>query len=410
MGPPMSGGDTDPRPTAGALKNVKVLDLTRNLAGPFCTMILGDLGAEVIKVESPSGGDDTRHWIPPDWNGESPQFLAANRNKRSICVDLKSEAGAEIVTKLAEGADVLVESFRPGFLAMHRLGAEDLRRSNNGLIYCSISGFGSRGPQAALPGYDPVIQAYTGMMNLTGFPDHRPARLPIAAIDLGTGLWATIAIQAALAERAKNGRGSRIETSLYEVGVWWLSYLLAGLMASGVEPERQGTATAFLAPYEAFETAEGDIMICAGNDKLFRILVEVIEADHLARDPRFRRNIDRVQHRGVLHHEIQDRLVTRNARDWEALLRSRSFPCSRLRTLGELLEEELQAAHSLLRKMPHPAISDLRLVDMPVTLDERRSRSWTAPPTLGQHTDMVLEEIGLAPKQIEKLRSDGIVA
>jgi formyl-CoA transferase/CoA:oxalate CoA-transferase len=393
-------------PLRSSLAGVTVLDLTRNLAGPYCTMLLGDLGADVVKVESP-GGDDTRTWTPPDWNGESPTFLAANRNKRSIAVDLDQPAGAEVVRALAARADVVVESFRPGALDRRGLGYDDVARDNPGLIWCSISAFGRDGPLAGRPGYDPVLQARTGIMSMTGYPGAPPARLGIGAIDLGTGLWATIAIQAALAERARDGAGTRIDTSLYEVAVWWLSYHLEGYLASGRSPSRGGTSIGFIAPYEVFPTSDGiGVMVAAANDNLFANLCRALE---LPDDPRYATNPDRVAHRDEVCALVAERTRAFAAPELEALLDRHAVPCSRIRTVGETAEDEHTSALGILANLPHPRIPDLRVIDMPVSEAGARAELRFAPPLLGEHTDAVLAELGYSSDDIARLRDDGAV-
>ena len=282
---------------AGVFSGLRVVDLTRNLAGPYCTMLLADLGADVVKIEQPGAGDDTRSWAPPLWGGVSATFLAANRNKRSLALDLDRPEGVDIVRSLASRADVLVESFRPGSLDRRGLGYEALRELNPRLVYCSVSAYGHDGPLAGRPGYDPVLQAYSGIMSITGESDGPPVRLGIGAIDLGTGLWATIGILASLAAREASGEGSRVETSLYEVATWWLSYHIAGFLGSGVVPHRQGTTASFIAPYEVFETAEGGLMVAAANDRLFAAFVEVLGGPELVDDERFDTNPSRVANR-----------------------------------------------------------------------------------------------------------------
>jgi len=392
------------------LRGLRVLDLTRNLAGPYCTMILGDLGAEVVKVEQPGRGDDTRAWTPPDWNGESTTFLSANRNKRSLAVDLDEPQGADIVRRLAAGADVLVESFRPGSLDKRGLGYDRVRVDNPGLVYCSISAFGSVGPMAGSPGYDPILQAYSGIMSMTGEADRSPVRLGIGAIDLGTGLWATIAVQAALAARREHGRGCHIETSLYETAVWWLSYFIAGYLASGNLPQRSGTRTAFIAPYETFPTADGDLMVAAANDSLFRLFVDALGIPDVAADPRFASNPERVANREALRALIVERTVHRTAAEWETLLTARTVPCSRIRTIADAVADPQTEALGLLTSLAHPVIPDLRLVDMPVSEGGRRAAHHRPPPLLGEHTDDVLTELGFGAGEIATLRDKGIVA
>jgi crotonobetainyl-CoA:carnitine CoA-transferase CaiB-like acyl-CoA transferase len=387
-----------------------VVDLTRNLAGPYCTMLLADLGADVVKIEQPGAGDDTRSWAPPLWGDVSATFLAANRNKRSMAVDLDRPEGVEIVKRLADGADVLVESFRPGSLERRGLGYATLRSVNPRLVYCSVSAFGQHGPLSDRPGYDPVIQAHTGILSVTGEPDGPPVRLGVAAIDLGTGLWASIGILAALASRNATGKGSRVETSLYEVATWWLSYQIAGFLGSGVVPHRQGTTAAFIAPYEVFEASDGGIMVAAANDRLFAALCDVLERPDLVTDPRFSSNPLRVANRDVLRPVVAGLIAKRPAAEWYELLSARSIPCSPVRTVADLMQDEQLQTLGLMAESVHPEVGDLRLVGMPVSRDGERAVSELPPPLLGQHTDEVLGEIGLEESEIESLRRSGVVS
>ncbi|HET6810979.1 MAG TPA: CoA transferase [Acidimicrobiales bacterium] len=395
---------------SSTLQGVRVLDLTRNLAGPFCTMILGDLGADVVKVEQPGRGDDTRQWTPPEWGGQSPTFLSANRNKRSVAVDIDAPAGVEVVRRLARRADVLVETFRPGSLEKRGLGYEQLAAENPGLVYCSISAYGARGPMSGAPGYDPVLQAATGIMSMTGEPDRSPVRVGIGAIDLGSGLWAVVGIMSALARRAADGRGCRLEGSLYETGVWWMSYHLAGYLASGAVPERSATGTPFIAPYEVFPTAEGELMVAAANDNLFRSLAGALELPELVEDARFTTNPSRVAHRDELRALLRPRFLTRAAVEWEKVLADANVPCSRVRTVADVVHDEHTAELGLLTAFPHPAVPDLRLVDMPVSADGTRAAHRLPPPLLGEHTDTVLAELGYDGDEVAALRHSGAVA
>lgn len=391
------------------LTGLRVLDLTRNFAGPYCAMILGDLGADVIKIEHPAGGDDTRRWKPPLWNEESATFLAANRNKRSVTVDLNRPGGVEIVRRLARQVDVLVESFRPGSLEKRGLGYASLRAENERLIYCSISAYGSSGPLADSPGYDPILQASTGMMELTGHPDGSPARLPIGINDLGAGMWAVIGIQAALMNRQRSGVGSKVETSLYESAAWWLNYHLAGFLGSGILPTRQGTGTPMIAPYESFPTATEDIFVCVANDNFFRIFCRVLGRAELAEDARFVSNPLRVANRPALRQAIIERLSARPAAKWEALLKAESIPCTPIRTIADLAADEQLAALGMLAPFPHPRLPDLRLVDMPVSQNGSRAARHLPPPELGEHTEAVLGEMGYSQEEIGALRRQGAV-
>jgi crotonobetainyl-CoA:carnitine CoA-transferase CaiB-like acyl-CoA transferase len=400
----------DARTVPAPLAGLRVLDLTRNLAGPFCTMILGDLGADVIKIEQPGTGDDTRTWTPPAWQGQSATFLSANRNKRSVVIDLDQPDGVALVRDLARQADVLVESFKPGSLDKRGLGYDALRADNDRLIYCSVSAFGNVGPQRNRPGYDPVLQAHTGVMHMTGEPDQPPVRLGIGAMDMGASLWLVIGVMAALSAREQHGRGARIETSLYEIAAWWLSYHMAGYLGSGVDPMRQGSRTPMIAPYETYPTRDGTIFVAGANDNLFRALVDALGIGELAREPRFATNTDRVAHRDELRALLAPRFLTATAAEWEAVLDHHSVPCSRVRTVADLVADEQMAALGLLASVPHPFIDDLRLVDVPMSRDKVRANQLRPPPMLGQHTGEVLAELGLTETAIADLRARGVVA
>ena len=396
---------------AATFEGVRVVDLTRNFAGPYCTMTLGDLGADVIKIESPGVGDDTRAWVPPAWNGISTSYLSANRNKRAIAIDLDTDEGASIVRELVQRADVLVESFRPGSLDKRGLGAIALRTANPRLVHCSISAFGAVGPMRDSPGYDPVLQAYSGIMDMTGEPDRPPVRLGIGAIDLGTAAWATIAIMAALANREVTGQGALVETSLFEIATWWLSYHLTGYLATAHAPTRQGTTTSMIAPYELYPTADDvGVMVAAANDNLFHSFMTATGLTDLVTDPRFTSNTLRVKYRDELRGLIAPRMRERKAVEWETALRAYAVPCSRVRGVDELADDEQLEALGLLEPCPHPLIDDLRLVGVPVSVDGMRGRSRLAPPASGEHTDAVLTELGHSAEQIAGLRSRSVVA
>jgi crotonobetainyl-CoA:carnitine CoA-transferase CaiB-like acyl-CoA transferase len=392
------------------LRGTTVLDLSRNLAGPYCTMLLGDLGADVIKVESPGTGDDTRDWRPPAWNGQSAAFLACNRNKRSITIDLDTEPGQQLARRLATQADVVVSSFRPGSLAKRGLDYESLRGLNEGLVYCSITAYGSKGPKKDAPGYDPILQAETGMMSMTGHPDGPPVRLGVGAIDLGTGMWAAVGIQAALSNRTGSGAGSLVEVSLYETAAWLLSYHVEGYLATGIMPQRQGNGTTFVAPYEVFATADEDLMVTAGNDRHFVSLCRVLDLPDLAHDPAYAHNAGRVANRTVLRTLLEERFRQRPAAQWEALLEGEAIPCSRVRSVADLVHDPQLAALEMLVDMPHPDIPDLRVVDIPLTLNGERATHRYPPPQLGEQTPAILREFGVSPEEIAALIDAGVVS
>jgi crotonobetainyl-CoA:carnitine CoA-transferase CaiB-like acyl-CoA transferase len=373
-------------------------------------MLLGDLGADVIKVESPGSGDDTRSWRPPEWNGQSATFLACNRNKRSITIDLDAEAGQQLVRRLAVRADVVVSSFRPGSLAKRGLDYNSLHGLNEGLVYCSITAYGPKGPKKDAPGYDPILQAETGMMSMTGFPDGPPARLGIGVIDMGTGMWAAIGIQAALRNRSESGAGALVEVSLYETAAWLLSYHVEGYLATGKSPQRQGNGTPFVAPYEVFSTAEGDLMVTAGNDRLFVTLCRVLDLPRLPEDPAYTHNADRVANRIMLHDVLEDRFKEKTAAEWEVLLGAESVPCSRIRSVADLVNDPQLDALEMLADMSHPDIPDLRVVDIPLTLDGERATHRLPPPRLGEQTTAILEELGVTPEEIDALVRGRVVS
>jgi crotonobetainyl-CoA:carnitine CoA-transferase CaiB-like acyl-CoA transferase len=397
-------------PLPQVLSGVTVPDLSRNLAGPYCTMLLGDLGADVIKVESPAVGDDTRNWQPAAWNGQSATFLACNRNKRSITIDLDAQAGCQLVRRLAAQADVLVSNFRPGSLAKRALDYGTLRNGNEGLVYCSITAYGPSGPKKDAPGYDPVVQAETGLMSMTGHPDDPPARLGVGVIDLGTGMWAAVGIQAALRNRAESGVGVLVEMSLYETAPWWLSYHVEGYLATGESPQRQGNGTPFVAPYETFATADGDLMVTAGNDHLFASLCRVLGLSDLPQDPAYAYNSHRVANCLALHDLLEDRFKGNTAGEWEALLSAETVPCSRVRSVGDLVNDPQLDALGMLVGLPHPDIPDLRVVDIPLTLNGERATHRLPPPLLGEQTTSILDELGVPPEEVETLLREGVVS
>jgi crotonobetainyl-CoA:carnitine CoA-transferase CaiB-like acyl-CoA transferase len=391
------------------LGNIRVLDLSRNLAGPYCTMILGDLGAEIIKIEQPQHGDDTRKWAPPMWNGESTTFLSANRNKKSLAVDLNIPEGVEIVRDLACRADILVESFRPGSLDKRVLGYEDLKKENEGLIYCSISAYGSTGPLRNEPGYDPILQASTGIMDMTGEPDQPPVRLPIAVNDMGAGMWAAIGVLSALITRQLTGKGCRVETSLFETAAWWMNYHVTGYLATGVSPVRCGTGTPFIAPYEVYPASDEGLLVCVGNDNLFQKLTEVLQIPELATDERFETNPMRVRNKVELRKLIIEKFQTRSAAEWEGLLKARSIPCNRIQTVADLVQEEQFHSLGLLAAFPHPLIPGLRLIDLPVSIGGTRTAQHYPPPLLGEHTDEILADLGYSEDDVMSLHERKII-
>lgn len=403
------GGRGGAAAPGGVLSGIRVLDLTRNIAGPYCAMILGDLGAEVIKVERPGTGDDTREWRPPAWNGISTTFLAFNRNKKSVAVDLDRDEGRDVILRMARRSDVLLESFRRGSLERRGLDYARVSAENPRIVYCTITGFGTVGPHKDRPGYDPVVQAYSGIMSITGEPGGRPVRTGPSVVDNGTGMWAALGVVCALLARERSGRGARIETSLLDTGVTWIGYYLLGYLATGKIPKPVGTTATMIAPYEGFATRDGYLQLAAGNNRLWLRACEVLGLADLPADPRFRTNADRVAHRDELHEILEARFRTESAAHWEEVLLGEGVPCSRVRTLADVAADPQVEALGLLAPVAHPQIPDLRMVDFPVKIDGRRAAAQAPPPSVGQHTDEVLGELGYSAKEIAVLKETGAV-
>ncbi len=391
------------------LKSITVLDLTQNIAGPFCTQLLGDFGADVIKVERPVGGDDARKWLSPASHGIGTAFLAVNRNKRSVGIDIATPQGLAVVRRLADRADVLVHAVRPGSLEARGLGYDDLQKSNPRLVYCAVSAFGESGPLARDPGYDPLIQAFTGIMSVTGHPDRPPARAGVSVIDMGTGMWAFIGILAALYQRKETGSGARVATSLMETGVNWMSIFLTHYMGGNFIGQRMGDVTPMTSPYEAFRTSDGAVLITAGNDKLFAAVCNALGLPALASDPRFVSNVLRVANRPALHALLEERISRMNAADCVALLREAGAPCSTINSVDAVEANEQVAAMRMIRPLPAPHVPDFRTVDLPVAIDGEKASLRHAPPLLAAHTDEVLQWAGYSAAEIASLKASGAV-
>lgn len=394
---------------AGILTGITVLDLTRNVAGPFCTMTLGDLGARVIKIERPDVGDDTRDWYPPQWGPYSSTFLALNRNKESLAVNIDAPEGREIVRALAARADVLVESFRAGSLEKRGLGYQQLKNINPRLIYCSITAFGPDGPYRDRPGYDPLIQAYAGIMSITGEPGRPPVRVGPSIIDIGTGMWCAVGVIAALYRRLQTGKGTYVKSSLLETGLAWVCYQLAGYFGSGKVPGKSGSRTAMIAPYEAFATADDFIFITAPNDNIFSRLCHVLGVPELAEDERFKSNPQRIANREELHELLEEQLKTRTAEQWEQVLLEHQIPCSRVQSLDQVAVDPQVLALDMIMPIDHPLLDSFRLVNLPLRLDGERAAKAAPPPELGQHTGKILAELGWSNERIESLRVRQII-
>ncbi|MGQ9586360.1 MAG: CaiB/BaiF CoA transferase family protein [Anaerolineae bacterium] len=397
-------------PDSAALSGLLVLDLSRVLAGPYCTMILGDLGAEVIKVEVPGQGDETRQWGPPWAGGESAYYLSANRNKKSITLNLKSERGRDIARELARRADILVENFRTGTMEGWGLGYESLQAINPGLVYCSITGYGPDGPYKDRPGYDFVIQAEGGIMSITGPEEGPPYKVGVAIVDITAALFACIAILAALQERSRSGQGQRIDVSLLESQVAWLANVASNYLVSGERPKRYGNAHPNVVPYEAFETADGYVTLGIGNDRQYQTFCREAGCEYLAEDPRFATNPDRVQNRATLIPLLQEVFRRKTTEEWIRLFFEMGIPGGPINTVDQVFQHPQVQARGMVVEVPHPAAGAVRLVRSPLNLSRTPTRVRSHPPLVGEHTGEVLSRLlGYTEGEIRALRSEGVV-
>ncbi|HET9821519.1 MAG TPA: CaiB/BaiF CoA-transferase family protein [Burkholderiaceae bacterium] len=409
----------------GALTGVRVLDLSRVLAGPWCTQTLADLGADVVKVERPTrdghpGGDDTRGWGPPflkDRDGrdtaEAAYYLGCNRNKRSITVDLACAEGQALIRRLACECDVLVENFKVGDMARYGLDARRLLAENPRLVYCSITGFGQTGPYRDRAGYDYAIQGLGGLMSVTGerddLPGGGPQKVGVAVADLFTGLYATVAILAALRHRDATGQGQHVDMALLDTQVAMLANLGANYLVTGVPPRRAGNAHQNIVPYQVFEAGDGHLILAVGNDGQFARFCEVAGVPALADDPRFARNADRVRHRDTLVPMLADVLRQRPKQQWLDALEAAKVPCGAINNLAEVFADPHVQARGMTAPVPHPLADGLRLVASPMKLSATPPTLRRAPPLLGEHTDEVLAEFGIDAAERERLRAAGAV-
>jgi crotonobetainyl-CoA:carnitine CoA-transferase CaiB-like acyl-CoA transferase len=409
-----------PTPAPAALRGIRVLDLSRVLAGPWCTQTLADLGADVIKVERPGTGDDTRTWGPPflpDANGgesaESAYYLGTNRNKRSITVDIAQPEGQRLIRALAARSDVFVENYKVGDMARYGLDAATLRRDNPGLVYCSITGFGQTGPYRNRAGYDYAVQGMGGLMSITGerddLPGGGPQKVGVAVADLFTGMYATVAILAALRHRDATGEGQDIDMALLDTQVAMLANLGANYLVSGKVPGRAGNAHQNIVPYQVFEVSDGHIILAVGNDSQFRKFCDVASCPEIAADERFQRNADRVRHRGTLVPMLAERLRQRSKAQWLSALEAAQVPCGAINALNEVFADPHVQARGMTSPIPHPLNPDLRLVSSPMKLSATPVQVRHAPPLLGQHVDEVLREAGFDEEQIAVWRQQRVI-
>jgi crotonobetainyl-CoA:carnitine CoA-transferase CaiB-like acyl-CoA transferase len=397
---------TNPPP----LKGIRVLDLSRVLAGPFCSMTLADLGAEVIKVEMPGTGDDTRTY-PPFIGSQSSYFMSTNRNKRSITLDLKTKDGQEVLHRLAARSDVVIENFRPGVTSRLAADYETLRKLNPRLIYCSISSFGQTGPYAERPGYDLIIQGMGGLMGITGEPNGPPVRIGVAITDLGAGMWATIAILAALKARERDGEGQYLDISMMDGSVAWMTYVAGNYFATGEAPPRMGSAHPSIVPYQAFVASDGkSILLGGGNDRLFVALCKGLGLPDLPKDPLYMGNENRVNNRDTLIPLLEKRFRDRPRDDWIKELEALGVPVSPVYTIDEIFADEQVRHRGMLVEINHPELGSVKQIAPAIKMSSTPCLIESPPPLLGQHTDEILRTLaGYGDEEIKSLRTRNII-
>lgn len=393
------------------LGDITVLDLSRILAGPYCSMMLGDLGADVIKVERPGMGDDTRRWLPPDAGGEAAYYLCINRNKRSLTVNMKTPEGQKIIRELARQSDIVLENYKVGTLKTMGLDYESIKAVNPGVIYCAITGFGQNGPYKDKPGYDFMIQGMGGVMSITGAPEGPPMKVGVAIVDITAGLFACNAILAALRLREKTGKGQYIDIALLDAMVAWLANVGSNYLVSGELPKRYGNGHPNIVPYEPFK-AKDDVWVAlaVGNDAQWRKFCELADMADLADDPRFATNAARVANRTTLIPVIAEKMVLKTSEEWMTELDRLKIPCGPINTLDKVFADPQVAAREMVQEVPHPSAGSVKLVASPMKFSETPCDIVRHPPLLGEHTDEVLRErLGYDAARIAALRDNGIV-
>jgi crotonobetainyl-CoA:carnitine CoA-transferase CaiB-like acyl-CoA transferase len=389
------------------LAGVKVVDLTRVMVGPYCTMMLGDLGADVVKIELPGRGDDTRHWGPPFVESESVYYLSVNRNKRSVALDLKHEAGKAALWRLIADADVLVENFSPGTVARLGFGYEAVKERNPAIIYAAISGFGQSGPDFERTAYDLIVQGTSGMMSITGHPGGPPTRLGVPIADIGGGMFAAYAIVAALFDRERSGEGTYVDVSMLGGQVAMLTYQAGQYLSTGVAPTQLGNAHPMIAPYDTFRSADGYVNIAVGNDSLWQRFCAALDLHACLEDERFATNSGRSVNRGALYAALEPRLAELTTAEVVRRLDAAGVPCGPIRDVAEAMDDGQTRAQDLVMSVAHPTIGELELAGAPFHFDGEPARARLAPPLLGQHTEEVLAEAGYGPEEIASLIASG---
>ncbi len=394
----------------GALAGLRVLDLSRVLAGPYAAMTLGNLGADVVKVERPGSGDDTRHWGPPFVGGEAAYYLSCNSSKRGLTVDLSRHEGRELVRRLAARADVVLENFKAGTMEAWGLGYDALAADNPGLVYCPILGYDRNGPRRDVPGYDFIAQAVGGIMSVTGEPGGEPMKVGVAIVDVTAGLYAAIGILAALQARAATGRGQRVDVNLLDAAAGWLVNVAANYLATGRPPGRYGNAHANIVPYQVFQAADGYLAVAVGNDGQWQRLCAAVERPDLAADPRFADNPGRLAHRDDLVRALGATFATRPVQDWVECIERAGVPVGPINSVDRVFETPGLLSPAMLATLPHPTAGTVRVVNTPIALSATPVAPRAAPPTLGQHSAEVLRDwLELTDDEIAALRADGVI-
>ena len=393
-----------------ALEGIRVLDLTRALAGPFCTLMLGDNGADVIKIEIPGTGDDTRHWGPPFIQEESAYFLSINRNKRSLTLNLRDPQAKEVFLKLARDADVVVENFTPGVMERFGLGYDDVKAANPNIIYCSISGFGQGGPYSGRSAYDQIMQGMGGLMSITGEPDGEPQKVGIAVTDIGAGMWSAFAIMAAIHHRHEHGEGQYIDVSMLDAQVAWLTYQAATYFANGEPPKRLGAAHPTLVPYQAFPCQDGKLLnLAVGSERIWERFCEAIEREDLKNNPEFATNADRVRNRGTLVPMLQEVFNKRPVLEWVNSLNAASVPAGPINDLADVFSDPQVLSRDMYQEIPHPTLGTIKQTGLPIKFSRTPGGLDRHPPLLGEHNSEILGELGFSEEEIAAMLEKSVI-